>query len=203
MTRVIQRAYDGPHKPGNASLANFGNWSAVRGSTSAHSGRGRRDMTAFTHKRQWYLRLHRSSAASRRSGSARRCCRTRPRRKRSTVQAPDVRGRSVLAEAAAQRLAARHGDRRLGRRAGPYLDHPPQLRDAAQQREGRGAQSADRRVLQAGAAGAGIRSGRQSGAPLGRPGARATNGRSRTTASTSTTRATSGSAATARRTPTS
>ena len=51
----------------------------------------------------------------------------------------EVRGRSALAEAAAEPLAARLDDRRLGRRARPRLDHPPQLGDAATTNE-RGAE---------------------------------------------------------------
>ena len=53
--------------------------------------------------------------------------------------------------------------RRVGRRPGPRLDHPSRRGDAAQQREGRGAESADRRVLPRRAAGAGVRSGGQPG----------------------------------------
>src|SRR5439155_17838317 len=79
-----------------------------------------------------------------------------------------LRGRPVLAEA--DQRSARHGDWGVGRRAGPYLDHPPQLGDAAQQREGRRAQSANRGMLQGRPAGTGIRHRRQPVALLARPG---------------------------------
>ena len=60
------------------------------------------------------------------------------------------------------------------------------------------AEPAGRRVLRGRAAGARVRPGRQPARATGAARRRATNGRSRTTASPSTTRATSGSAATAR-----
>ena len=83
----------------------------------------------------------------RRSASARRCCSSEAEAQGRSVEGPDLRGRSAVAEAAAQPLAARLDDRRLGRRAGQRLDHPSRRRRPAQQRARRGAQSADRRVL--------------------------------------------------------
>ena len=112
---------------------------------------------------------------------------------------PDVRGRPAVAEADPRRGTARHDHRRLGRRARQPLGRPSRRLDAAQQREGRGAQSADRGLLQGGSAGAGVQSGRRPDPCLGRPWAPATSGRNRCTASSSTTRAMSGSAATAPR----
>ena len=47
---------------------------------------------------------------------------------------PDLRSRSALAETLAQRRAAWHGDRGIGRCPGQRLDGPPQQPDAAQQR---------------------------------------------------------------------
>ncbi len=106
-----------------------------------------------------------------------------------------------MAQAAAEPLAARHDDRRVGRRPGPHLDHPSQLGDAARQRararaEGRASAAAARRPSW-------CSTRRATSCARGAARARATSGRSRTTASTWTTRATSGSAATARRTRTS
>ena len=107
-----------------------------------------------------------------------------------------LRGRSALAEAAAQQMDSRPDHRRVGRCAGPRLDHPSRRLARA----GRGArhdQSADRAVLRARPADSRVRRRRQSRRPLGRSRARATTGRTRITASRSTTKATSGLAATA------
>ena len=105
----------------------------------------------------------------------------------------DLRGRSVLAEAAAQSLGDRLHDRPLGGRAGQRLDDPsteygrrqfqgrrhhgrrrerPRRRSAAGRRAERAdiRADADRQVLQGGAAGACLRSGRQSGEVVGRAG---------------------------------
>ena len=123
----------------------------------------------------------------------------------SAVQAPDVRGGPVLAEAAAQPLAPRLGvgvtvDARdhvfIVHRGGSSLNEGTEIGAATHSADGGG-------VLPSRAAHPRVRSRRQPRRPLGRPRARATNGRPRTTGSPSTTRATSGSGATARRTPTS
>jgi DNA-binding beta-propeller fold protein YncE len=50
------------------------------------------------------------------------------------VNAPAFEVDRPLAQAAAEPLAARHDHRRVGRRAGPCLDHPPQLGDAERER---------------------------------------------------------------------
>src|SRR5712691_8412676 len=72
-------------------------------------------------------------------------CRARslpgPARKQGRHAGPNrpgaqIRGRSAVAEAAAQPLAARHDHRRLGRRAGPRLDHPSRRADAFQHGKG-------------------------------------------------------------------
>ena len=81
-------------------------------------------------------------------------------------------------------------------RAGSRLDHSSR-RLARSGRNARHHEPADRAVLRAGAAGAGVRSGRQPGRATGAARATATTGRIRTTASPSTTKATCGSAATA------
>ena len=101
-----------------------------------------------------------------------------------THERTDIPGRSVLAQAAAEPLAGRRGRRRGGRRPGSRLDHPSAV-DAAAER--------DALVLARGAAGPRIRSGGQPRVVVGRSRRRATNGRSSSTASTSTTRTTCGS----------
>ena len=107
-----------------------------------------------------------------------------------------LRGRSALAEAAAEQVDPRPDDRRLGRRAGSRLDHPSR-RLARARRGARDDEPADRAVLRARAADARVRCRGQSDRALGRARARATTGPTRITASPSTTTATSGSAATA------
>ena len=109
-----------------------------------------------------------------------------------------VRSRSALAQAAAEPLGARRrrsasrSMRRItsGSSIGPTRSTPNEVRPTQK--------PPTASCCCGGAAGARVRSGRQLVRPLGRPGRRATNGRSRTTASRSTTRATSGSAATTR-----
>ena len=61
-------------------------------------------------------------------GVGQACCRTVAEAQARTVEAPQLRGRSALAQAAAEPLGARHDDRRLGRRPGQRLDHPPRRR---------------------------------------------------------------------------
>ena len=85
---------------------------------------------------------------------------------------PAVRGRSAVAEADPERRAARHVDRRLGRRPGQYLDHPSQQRDAAQQRERRRAQSAGFDLLPRRQARPRLQSGRRPRPGMGRARAR-------------------------------
>ena len=79
-----------------------------------------------------------------------------------------VRGRSAVAEAAAQQLAAGLDHRRVGGRAGQHLGHPSRRQRAAQQRARRRTQSADRRVLPHGAAHPRLRQGRQPHQVMGR-----------------------------------
>ena len=92
------------------------------------------------------------------------------RTKRSHRAGAALRSRSAVAQAPAQPLAVRLDDRRVGRRGGQRLDHPSRRRRAARQRKGTRTESADRRVLPHGAADTRVRSGRQPGALLGRPG---------------------------------
>ena len=110
-----------------------------------------------------------------------------------------LRGRSALAQAAAQSLAPRLDDRRLGRRARSRLDHPPRSATLGNNEKGLELKPPTGECC--------------AGAPpvlefdpdgnlvshWGGPG-EATSGRRPITASRSTTRATSGSAATALRT---
>ena len=108
---------------------------------------------------------------------------------------PGVRGRSDVAEADAERVDSRldHGRRR--RRAGSHLGRASRrgVADGAHgERSGHG--SADgRAVLPAGAAGAGVRSGRAISSARGAVRVRAMTGRRRRAASPSIRRATSGS----------
>ena len=82
-------------------------------------------------------------------------------------QRADLRGRPVLAAAAAEQLAARLDHRGLGRRTGPRLDRAP--RQPRAERDPRRARPAVRRgVLPSGAPGPGVRPGGQPHPALGR-----------------------------------
>ena len=87
----------------------------------------------------------------------------RPRRRAGAA----LRGRSVLAQAAAQPLGARQRHRRLGGRPRQRLDRPPRLRHPGRQREG--ARAEGRRLLRRRARRARLRQGRQSDPALGWP----------------------------------
>ena len=65
-----------------------------------------------------------SPRASSRSASARRCCSSKADAQGSSVQAPMFEVDPLWPQAAAEPLAARLDHRRVGRRAGPRLDHP-------------------------------------------------------------------------------
>ena len=86
--------------------------------------------------------------------------------------APGLRGRSAVAEAAAESLAARLGHRRRRGRAGSHLGRASRLRlDDRAHRDRRGDESEDGgRVLRAGAAGARVRRGGQPRGHWGGPG---------------------------------
>ena len=114
-----------------------------------------------------------------------------------------VRGRSVLAEAAAEPLGARLDDRRLGRLARSRLDHPPPAIAERRNRSERGQEHAVGHVLHAGSERHRARRGKATWRARGAAPARATTGRRRTTASPSITWTTSGSAATTSKTRTS
>ena len=93
-----------------------------------------------------------------------RCTRAfshRPRRRN-----PDLRGRGVLAKAAAEQLDHRSGRRHHGRLAGAHLDDPSAAL-AHGRRERRLAEPAALEMLRVGAASPGIRRRRQSAAFLG------------------------------------
>ena len=78
-----------------------------------------------------------------------------------------LRGRSAVAQAAAEPLDPRPDDRRVGRCAGSRLDHSSR-RLARARRGARDDHPADGAVLRAGAAGPRVRRGRQPDRPLGR-----------------------------------
>ena len=113
------------------------------------------------------------------------------------VHGAALRSRSAVAEAAAEPLGARPGDRR--RRSTRRITSGSSIATTCSTPNEAAAEPepADRVVLRQGAAGPRVRSGRQRRRPLGRPGRGLRLARRRTTASPSTTRATSGSAATA------
>ena len=115
-----------------------------------------------------------------------------------TVRAPRFEVDPFWPKPLPESLAPRRRHRRVGGRARSHLDHSSQLGDTEQQRARRGAEPADRRVLQGRAARAGVRRARGTSFSRGAGPGRATNGRSPTMGSSSTTRATSGSAAMAR-----
>ena len=130
--------------------------------------------------------------ARRRAGAARSHRGSADHRHRRSAA---LRGRSVLAEAAAEPLGARQRHRRLGRLHRHRLDRPPRLGDARRQREGAGAEAG--RLLRRRAADARLRQAGQPGPATGAVPAPGYDWPSRTTASSSITPAWSGSAATA------
>ncbi len=85
---------------------------------------------------------------------------------RGAVQAPTVRGRPLLAQAATESLEPRRRGRRLGRRTGPHLDDSS--REQPGHAQGPGNEAAlQRDVLRDGAGGAGVRPGGQPAPALG------------------------------------
>ena len=117
-----------------------------------------------------HLRRRARRGDRRRSASARRCCSDKAEAQRTNVQAPMFEVDPFWPKPLPNNWL-------LGMAIGVWVDEQDHVwiihrgaGDAAQQREGRRAQSADRRVLPRRAARAGVRSGGQSGALLGRPG---------------------------------
>ena len=101
-----------------------------------------------------------------------RCCRSSTRGRAG----PDVRGRPLLAEAAAEPLGPRRRRRRVGRRAGPHLDGAS--REQRGHPQGPGDEAAlQRDVLRDRAARPGVRSGGQPAAALGTRTERSVDGR--------------------------
>ena len=131
-----------------------------------HSRREAADERIATTQRR--LRRWRSSPASPRSASARRCCSTRPRRKGSSVSAPMFEVDPLWPKPLPNHWL-------LGLTIGIWVDDQDHVwiihrgaGDAAQQRARRRAQPPIAECCRTRAAGPGVRSGRQPGALLGR-----------------------------------